>query len=33
VKQKEVLQQIGFVFLLALMIYVTANDIGRMIGL
>jgi regulator of sigma E protease len=29
VKQKEVLQQIGFVFLLALMIYVTANDIGR----
>lgn len=29
VKQKEVLQQVGFVFLLALMIYVTANDIGR----
>lgn len=33
VKQKEVLQQVGFVFLLALMIYVTANDIGRLIGL
>lgn len=29
VRQKEVLQQVGFVFLLALMIYVTANDIGR----
>ena len=33
VKQKEVLQQVGFVFLIALMIYVTANDIGRLIGL
>jgi regulator of sigma E protease len=32
-KHKEVLQQVGFVFLLALMIYVTANDIGRLIGL
>jgi len=32
VKQKEVLQQVGFVFLLALMIYVTANDIGRLFG-
>ena len=32
VKQKEVLQQMGFFFLLALMIYVTANDIGRLIG-
>jgi regulator of sigma E protease len=31
-KHKEVLQQIGFVFLLALMIYVTANDIGRWWG-
>lgn len=28
-KQKEVLQQAGFVFLLVLMIYVTANDISR----
>jgi len=33
VRKKEVLQQIGFVFLLALMIYVTANDIGRLFGL
>jgi regulator of sigma E protease len=33
VRKKEVLQQIGFVFLLALMIYVTANDIGRLLGL
>ena len=33
VKKKEVLQQIGFVFLLVLMIYVTANDIGRLLGL
>jgi regulator of sigma E protease len=33
VQKKEVLQQIGFVFLLALMIYVTANDIGRLLGL
>ncbi len=29
IRQKEVLQQIGFVFLLFLMIYVTFNDISR----
>ena len=33
VRQKEVLQQIGFVLLLVLMVYVTANDIGRALGL
>lgn len=32
VRQKEVLQQVGFAFLLLLMIYVTVNDIGRVLG-
>ena len=33
VRQKEVLQQIGFAFLLLLMIYVTVNDLGRVLGM
>ena len=32
-RQKERLQQIGFVFLLGLMVYVTFGDIGRIWGL
>ena len=32
-RQKEVLQQIGFAFLLLLMIYVTVNDLGRVLGM
>ena len=31
-RQKEVLQQVGFVFLLSLMVYVTFSDIGRIFG-
>ncbi len=33
VRQKEVLQQMGFAFLLLLMIYVTVNDLGRVFGM
>ncbi len=32
-RQKERLQQFGFVFLLGLMVYVTFGDIGRIWGL
>ena len=32
-RQKERLQQVGFVFLLGLMVYVTFGDIGRIWGL
>ncbi|MFT5368557.1 MAG: regulator of sigma E protease [Candidatus Latescibacterota bacterium] len=31
-RHKEILQQVGFVFLLFLIIYVTVNDIGRLFG-
>ena len=31
-RHKEILQQVGFVFLLFLIIYVTFNDIGRLFG-
>jgi len=31
-RQKEILQQVGFAFLLFLMIYVTFKDLGRMFG-
>ena len=33
VRQKEVLQQVGFAFLLLLMIYVTVNDLGRVLAM
>lgn len=32
-RQKERIQQVGFVFLLGLMVYVTFGDIGRILGL
>jgi regulator of sigma E protease len=32
VRQKEVLQQVGFAFLIFLMIYVTFGDISRIFG-
>jgi len=31
-RHKEILQQVGFVFLLFLIIYVTVNDISRLFG-